>query len=196
MKKVALALALVLGVASAASAADVINGCYKKINGQFRILAPQKTCLKSETAVSFLSATAAGGLNPLVYDANDQFLGVGHAGEIYIPSLRAWATINLTDLSGDIWSGQLYYQSADCSGQPFAEYEYLHRVFSIGQSGSRMYYTAATEFEGFIPFGSYADGAGNCSILDNLNQPGMSKAVPVTLPFSVPVALPTKIVNP
>ena len=126
MKKVALALALVLAVVLTASASDVINGRIKRSTA-VSDLAPQQTCLKSETAVSFLSATAAGGVDPMIYDARDQFLGVGHATKLH-PLAAPWATINLTDLSGDIWSGQLYYQSADCSGQPFAEYEYLHWV--------------------------------------------------------------------
>lgn len=203
MKKVLLALALVLGTVAAASAAEVISGCYKKANGQFRIVVPPKKCLPSEKAVALLGAAtvvatapAVGTPNPLVYDANDQFLGVGQAGDLYIPSLRMWATINLTDVSGDLWSGQLYYQSADCSGQPHSEYAYLHRVFGNGQHEGRRHYTAAPELEGYIAIGSLADGAGNCQALDFDYSTVMSKAVPVDLPFTVPVALPTKLVNP
>ena len=104
MKSVIQVLVLLLGMVSTASAADVINGCYLKVNGQFRIVTSPKRCLPSERAVSFVSAGAFANANPMIYDANDQFLGVGQAGDLYIPSLRKWATINLTDVSGDLWS--------------------------------------------------------------------------------------------
>lgn len=196
MKRAMLAVVLVIGVASTAGAADVINGCYKKVNGQLRILVPPKKCLPSESPVSFLSATAAQYLNPLVYDANDQFLGLGQAGELYIPSLRKWAALNLGDTFGDIWSGQLYFESDDCTGQPYAEYEYLHRVFGIGQPGARRYFSAAPELAANLQIGSSADGLGSCQVIDFELQAVLSKAVPVVLPFAVPVAMPTKIVNP
>lgn len=197
MKKVFLAMALILGTVTTASASEILYGCYKKTNGQFRVVVPPKECLSSEKAVSLHIASAAvGTANPLIYDANNQFLGVGQAGDLYIPSLRKWTTINLSDVSGDLWSGQLYYQSADCSGQPYSEYDYLHRVFGNGQPEGRRYYTAAPELEGYIFIGSLADGAGNCQVLDFEYAPVMSKAVPVDLPFTVPVALPTKLVNP
>lgn len=199
MKRIIPVLVLVLGVASTAGASDVITGCYKKANGQFRILLPPKTCQPSEVAVSLLSATAtpaAMNASPLVYDANDQFLGVGQPNELYIPSLRLWTTLNLQDVSGDIWSGQLYYRSDDCTGQPYAEYEYLHRVFGIGQPDERQHYTPAPELEGYLQFDSYADGSGSCRTFDFLFMTMMSRAVPVALPFNVPVALPTKLVNP
>lgn len=197
MKKVALALCLVLAAASSAGAVDVINGCYMKVNGQFRILLPGDTCNASEVLLSFRSATDSSGLAPEVYDANGQFLGVGMLDELYIPSMRKWTKINLRDMSGDVWPGQLYYQSEDCSGQPYAEYEYLHQVFSIGQPEEKKYYTAAAETAGYLDFLSYADGSGNCQLFDfGAYHTVMPKAVPVTLPFTLPVALPTKIVGP
>ena len=196
MKKVLLVLVLVLGIVPTANAADVIKGCYKKINGQFRVLLNGKTCLPSESAVSFLGGSLATNLNPMVYDADNQFLGIGQAGDIYIPSLRKWTTINLSDVSGDLWSGQLYYQSSDCTGQPYAEYEYLHRVFGNGQPEARSYYTAAPDLEGYVSIGSYADGSGNCQPAEFEFMMVWSKAVPVQLPFRVPVALPTVVIDP
>ena len=206
MKKVIAALVLVLGVGSAASAADVVNGCYKKANGQFRILVSSKGCLPSEKAISIPLAAAnpTPSANPLVYDANDQFLGVGQGSEIYIPSLRMWAPINLRDNPGDIWSGMLYYLSADCTGQPYAEYEYLHRIFGFGDTQARKYYTAAPELEGTLRIGSYSDCwansttdcTGDCVVQEGDVRLNVSKAVEVTLPFTLPIALPTKIVNP
>lgn len=196
MKRIALACCLLLAASAAAQAADVINGCYLRNNGQFRILLAGDACGPSEVTVSFRSATDSGGLNPEIFDANGQFLGVGQAGDLYIPSLRKWATIRLTDASGDIWSGQLYYQSADCTGQPYADYEYLHRVFGVGQQDVRKHYTAAPELSDYIPIRSLDDGYGNCETLDFDYQTVLSKAVEVTLPFTTPVALPTKIVAP
>jgi hypothetical protein len=196
MRRVVLALVLILGVASVADAADVFRGCYKKVNGQLRVLVPPGKCLPSEREISFLGANALEGLNPLVYDANGQFLGVGQANEIFIPSIAKWATINLEDVSGDLVSGALYYEKADCTGQPYAEYAYLHRVFGNGQPGARKYYTAAPELEGYIMFAALADGSGNCSPFEFEYWTTPSKAVLVDLPFTVPVALPTKIVTP
>ena len=76
MKKVLTALCLLLVAASTVDATEVINGCYKRINGQFRILLPGTSCLPSEVAVSFRSATDTTGLNPEMYDANGQYLGL------------------------------------------------------------------------------------------------------------------------
>lgn len=197
MKRIALACCLVLAVASVAQAVDVINGCYVKNNGQFRILLPGDTCLPSEKLVSFRSATDTAGLNPEVYDANGQFLGVGQIDELYIPSLRKWTLINLRDASGDVWEGILWYASADCSGEPYAEYDYLHRVFSNGQSGGRKYYTAsATLADPPLIVHSYREREGECTPLDFDLNAAFSRAVEIALPFTVPVALPTRIVAP
>lgn len=210
MKRMIPVLMLVLGVASTptAGAADAIKGCYKKSNGQFRVLVGSKSCLPSEKAVSLSTDTTAGGVSghssPLVYDANDQFLGVGQGDEIYIPSLRLWAPVNLRDNPGDIWSGLLYYTSADCTGQAYVEYEYLHWIFGFGDTQARKYYTAAPELEGTLRIGSYTDCwansttdcTGDCVVQVGDERLNVSKAVEVTLPFTVPIALPTKIVNP
>jgi hypothetical protein len=198
MKKIVLALGIVACLATTATAADVINGCYLKANGQFRILLPGDSCLASEVTVSFRSATDTSGLTPEVYDANGQFLGVGMIDELYIPSLRKWTLINLRDASGDIWNAQLYFTSPDCSGQPHAEYENLHRIFRNGQGAARKYYTAAPEVvDPAIIINSYLEGEGNCFPIDTIGfAPAVSRAVEVTLPFTVPIALPTRIVAP
>lgn len=196
MKKLVPALCLVLLAASAASAADVVNGCYKKNNGQFRVLVNGDACGPSEVVISLRSATDAAGLNPEMYDAKGQFLGVGQAGDLYIPSLRKWAVIDLTYASGDIWQGQLYYRDFDCAGVAYSDYEYLHWVFGNGQPGARRNYTAAPELEPGVIVHSLRDGQGNCENLDYDYAPALSKAVEVTLPFTTPVALPTTLVGP
>lgn len=197
MKKLVTALCLVLLAAAAASAADVINGCYQKGNGQFRVLVGGDRCGPSEVTVSLRSATDTEGLNPEIRDANGQFLGVGQADTLYIPSLRKWARIDLVDATGDLSDGQLLYPERDCGGAPYAEYEYLHWVFGNGQPGARRYYTAAPEFEPGVIMRSYrADDRQDCENLDFDYTPSVSKAVEVTLPFTTPVAFPTKIVGP
>ena len=198
MKRAALVICLAFSIASVASAADVINGCYQKENGQFRVLIAKDACRPSEVLVSLRSATDAAGLNPEMYDANGQFLGVGQAGELYIPALRKWAVINLVDADvfGRIWGGQLYYRSGDCAGEAYSDYEYLHRVFSNGQPAEQRHYTAAPELEPGVVVHGLRDSAGNCETLDFDYAPTLSKAVEVTLPFTTPIALPTTLVSP
>jgi len=195
MKRVVLAVAVLLCTASLARAAGPIEGCYQKKSGALRVLIPPDTCRKSEVKIQLgAPAAAAEGFVVRVYDAAGQYLGISQADSLYIPSLKKYATIDLTYFLGDLWHSYLYYESADCTGQP---YGYLQDQNWVTSSHGK-YYTVGEVASGPLVFQSYWEELGGaCQGMGVLYPYGfvMGKAVEVTLPFTTPVALPVVLEN-
>jgi hypothetical protein len=195
MRRVVLALCLVLGAVSVADAADVINGCYLKINGQFRVLIPPDRCTPAEVTVSLRSSTDTEGLNPDIYDAAGQYLGVSVGDMIYSPVLMKYFEIDTIEEYGDLWYAHLLFESADCTGQPYLEVEDIHWVL---KAGGRYWTGGALAPDGVMIRSMTGDPGEGCRAL------GYDYDVPVkvlaeeiaSLPFTTPVAFPTKLGAP
>jgi len=207
MKRVALALCLVFCMGSVARAADMVKGCYQKNNGQLRVLIPPDACRASELPITFATGEIAEQLNPDVFDGKGQFLGTGPADNIYIPSLRMWVAIDLVSEVGELLAGDLYFESADCTGQPMAEFTFFNRAFRNGGGGwtEVRSFTGSSEiltWDEHIPLAksSLEGQTGLCRDLTALYPSGygglFTKAVQVTLPFTTPVAMPLKLAGP
>jgi hypothetical protein len=207
MKRFVLSLVVVLCAASAASAADMVRGCYLKANGQLRVLIPPDTCRPSELPIQFATGEIQEQLNADVFDGKGQFLGTGPAENLYVPSLRVWVSIDLVSEIGELSTGDLYFESSDCTGQPLAEFKFFNRAFRCGGGGwtEVKYFSGGPEiqtWDGHIPLAkSYLQGqTGLCQDLTSVYEFGyggvFTKAVPVVLPFTTPVAMPLKLAPP
>lgn len=202
MKRIAQALILMFCMTSVSHAADVVKGCYEKNGGQLRVLIPPDTCRPSELPIKLATGEIAEQLNPNLYDANGQFLGTGPSTDLFVPSLQMWLAIDLWSMVGHLASGNLYFESTDCSGQPMADIENFNRVFRNGGGAAEVkHFTGGPELltrDGNIPLAnSMLEGqSGLCEALAAGYGAPFTRAVAVTLPFTTPVALPLKLTAP
>ena len=181
---------------------NIIKGCYQKKNGQLRIVSDRSKCKKSEIPISWnLKGPQGpkGDTGPMgpqgipggvqVFDANGQYLGIslgGYYPSVFVPALSRSVRINTE--TGEITPASLSFATDDCTGTPYlsgaASYEAYQ--FSLG---SHKIYTG----EGMIPetryVYSYFNINGSCVTQKNGPWP-LVKAIEMTLPFSIPVALP------
>ena len=128
-----------------------------------------------------------------VYDASDQFLGyfVQIAWEtmlgIYVPTLKKIMTISM--LSGDT-QYEVYYESTDCTGQPYSYNE--RSPYIIFGNGSK-YYTGQLMNPTTINANSERRPDNSC---DTYTSPRSFnwciELIEVTLPFTLPAAMPIR----
>lgn len=204
MKRAALAVSLLFLTCSVSHAADVIRGCYHKKSGQLRVLIPPDSCRSNELPIKFATGDIVEQLAPNVYDADGQFLGTGTVDDLYIPSLRMWVAIDLMSEIGEPYAGDLWFESADCSGPAMAQFQFFNRVFRTGGGWAEAkYYTGGPQiltWDGQNPLaGSYIEGqTGLCNVLAGpFSYAGpYTTAVEVTLPFTTPVAMPLRLAAP
>ena len=200
----------------------IIHGCYKTSGGQtgaLRVIDSDigATCTTQESALNWSQSGGGGGSGaPSVYDGNGRLLGTllatGNATpgdppysgiptglEFFNTTLHRVVRINNDGDTGLTSAFPLYYQSTDCSGQPYEYYSGVEAGFAK---------TELLRWDGPTPFhGIVADSAQTTTITVNSElsggscQPGDSSTqtvlpvTPVTLPYTNPVATPVKL-NP
>ena len=152
------------------------------------------------TAIILISVTVA--LTPsiakadvLVYDNNDQYLGIkeelseSHMS-VFIPSIGA--TINFHYWQDEICEyGNAVFESSDCSGTPYSEGP-LPRIFDLSLTLGGYYKPTYSGKQTFTP-GSYYDD--NCVCQQNTIMYPNAEYYPliqVQIPFTTPIALPLK----
>ena len=152
--------------------------------------------------------------NILVYDANDQFLGIllsadtqapggiYNVAEIFIPSLRV-ATIISEDLipsgnpagtgNGVIISATTFFADSDCSGAPLLQ-RASNQSDILYRSGTRYFYATAPLLMNNVPYSSWLSPNGQCT-----NGPGnisyvsaATEVLEAEIPFTLPIALPLR----
>lgn len=202
MRILVAAFASFLGFCTTVQAADVINGCYQKQNGQLRILTgSRQRCRPSEVPIALgkggetPGTGASVGDSPGMYDAAGQYLGIAQGESLYIPSLQKFALIELTYATGGIGPGVFSFESDDCTGEPYVRYDTYNWVFQL----QGRHYTAGDRMPAGAALRSWLS-SDNMQCIPDPNDPNLgvafAKAIEVRLPFTVPVALPLRLVNP
>jgi len=122
-----------------------------------------------------------------VYDANNQYLGILVSPyETYYPPLKKSIRFDLG--RGSITSQRLSFESDDCSGQPYVSSFTSYAI--IENSGK--YYTGEMSTPIFMDFYTQLL-QGECLTFPSRPYPfNAVKAIEVTLPFTLPVALPLR----
>jgi hypothetical protein len=200
MKKIFWAILMVLWGTSVSYAGDAINACYNKVNGNLRILISPKQCRMNENPISLNTGNTGGTESIKVFDADGQYLGILQDVDIYVPSLKKLVQLdiyqNLPQPSGDVVHAQLYFESNDCTGQPYTEVASSTSIFR----NSGKYYTGSKISPLSITVNSaiYYDWTVPefyCYAYDDTYKPSGTfiTAEEVTLPFTVPVALPLRL---
>jgi hypothetical protein len=205
MRYAGLALA---GLLACEAGADTTLCIHKKTG---RVRAVQTgACKGREEAVKLADPAAQPTGAIQVYDANNQFLGLltgnayPYATQVYLPSERISFRIrpvgdgtvgDLEDVAD--WSDrQRYYTSSDCSGPAYIGNYYAGKIINTGQGFIR--YDAPMQqidVRGVVPISKGQPGS--CAPAPSVNKAYVveDSPTPVTLPFSVPVALPLQFRN-
>jgi hypothetical protein len=122
----------------------------------------------------------------VVYDADGQFLGVSdNYPMIFIPWLEKLTRV-ATD-SGDLnYTASLYFESTDCSGQPYASSYFTQLIYMNNEK----YYTGEKVAPINMEIGSLRNSKGRCYERTNTDTLSVVPAEQVPPPFALPVALP------
>jgi len=133
-----------------------------------------------------------------VYDANGQYLGIlvntdnGVNTTFYIPSV--YSTLTLNNLEGSVgaigFTVNLLFENDDCTGQPYVPIQMQLMIFV---NGSKFYKASATPPVVNFGYNSYRSTGGDCSVYTDTTT--SIAAEEVTLPFTLPVALPLGFEN-
>jgi hypothetical protein len=124
-----------------------------------------------------------------VYDANGQYLGIslgGHYPDVFVPALSRSVRIN-TD-TGEVSHGSLSFETNNCTGTPYYGGAASYQAYQFAL-GSQKIYIGEKAIPETRYVHSYYDINGICVAQTNGPWP-MVRAFEVTLPFSIPVALP------
>ena len=199
---------------------NVIYGCYDKHGGDLRIVSNRSHCKKNEVPISWNQVgpqgpkgdTGAKGDQGLqgppggikVYDANKQFLGYLLGGTlssnaIFVPQLEIIVNFILCCTKtgiGDIAWTQVFFESADCTGELYTQPQYSNIIFKYQDKiyiGERIppaliSWNSSAVFNSAIPW--------QCT--PNIFGPSLQLLVPAKeftseLPFSIPVSLPLEM---
>jgi hypothetical protein len=185
------------------AADDSLYVCKNNKTGTPRLVSSPNLCkAKTEHLVTLTSGTQETSCGIKVYDANNQYLGylgtlyeseLSNSGliEIYIPSLKKFAFIGTwgtwaddVGKKGIFAERSFYYESNNCTGTPYAE-----NIYGIYKGPNDKYYTAKNGYPTLITKNS-AGGVNGCSHDSSNFDSLLVEAIEVTLPFTVPVALP------
>ena len=146
--------------------------------------------------------------NILVYDDNDQFLGIllsadpvdggghYHVAEMFIPSLNVATIISEDETpvgTGNIMSTTFYFADIDCSGVPYLRRGRGARPDILYRTGSRYFYAPAPLIAGNVPYSSTST-LGECTNSSATNQ-YVSAAIEVLeedIPFTLPIVFPLR----
>jgi hypothetical protein len=123
----------------------------------------------------------------VVYDANDQFLGVSgymESGRVwmYIPARKEYFYLSLD--TGDLYEDYLYFTSTDCTGSPFCHPLHTYQSFKNGNN----YYKGDSVAPINMQVNSLLTASGQCEQWTQTDL--FVPVIPTTPPFSLPVALP------
>lgn len=132
-----------------------------------------------------------------VYDANGQYLGQllrpGSPSEsyiyIYVPSLQSTIVLNDDDML--YVSGELEFESYDCTGQAYTHLENHMIIFKNYNNDSKAYKALGTPKINVLAYHSFRSG-GQCYTVTQ-NKTNVIAVQEVTLPFTLPVALPLRL---
>lgn len=221
----------------------VIHACYKKENGQLRVVGASQSCLASETALSWNAVGpqgpqgeqglagpqgeqgmpgpqgprgeqgpqgprgehgVAGPAGPRgadgqpgtpgyirAYDADGQFLGYlvnDNPLKVFVPALERVAGL---DFEGDVETGNIFFESADCSGQPYKSATNAYSIFTVGGR----FYTGRSAPPANRQIQSQLLSSGGCIRMGSSFFTLMVPLQEVQLPFAVPVSLPLRFVQ-
>jgi hypothetical protein len=150
------------------------------------------------TVIILISATLAltpstGKADIYVYDNDNQYLGIlldltqGYL-VVFLPSLGASWSI---EYDSNFPCDDVYFDSADCSGAPYLEFDPLPEIVDISNSPIGGFYVS--DYSGrrtFTP-GSYYDYNCECQVGPNPNAE-YYPLTPVQMPFTTPIALPLR----
>ncbi|MGE5237484.1 MAG: hypothetical protein ACM3ON_01640 [Chloroflexota bacterium] len=210
-------VSLVLLVVSVCIAEQgVINACYKRDNGQVRVIDGAQGCLPSEVFISWnavgpqgpageqglpgpAGAAGAQGLTGeqgppgpagyiRTYDGEEQFLGHLMNDNPLKVFLPGLGKTVTFGADGAVESGSIMYESQDCTGEPL---KFVANGYSVFAHSGKFYTGQGNEmFNGLIQSQSLATGG--CM---RVNSAFSAQVVPlqeVRLPFKVPVSLPPR----
>jgi hypothetical protein len=126
-----------------------------------------------------------------VMDNNDQYLGnligVGEVLVIYLPSLKRM--IHIDFVSGEVYGAYgIWYTSTDCSGIGYSEPITMYRICV----NNGKYYAGAVTESVKKYNNSYRNFSGDCIINSFSSEIDSIPVDEVTLPFTVPVAIPIR----
>jgi len=202
MKRLAMSLVVLLCSFSTAHAGEIIKGCYQKNNGQLRILIGIATCRADERPITIATGGIVPSLDPMLYDAGGQFLGIPMGAAFYIPSLNKFAVLEAgnVDQGADLAPGELFYATADCTGTPYLIPEWY---LALGGNSGALAHQFVQRVRGkhYVPGAPLAESVAlfsvwrgpypeyGCAPFTDTAFAGFP-AVEVTLPFTTPVALP------
>jgi len=173
-----------------------IQACYQKNNGQLRIVSNPSDCRSTETSISWDKMGPQAKARPRVYDAKGQFLGVLPsdllgAVSIYIPTLSKfiWLSSDSGDVDPFFPAVYLYFDGINCTGTGYVNPSLRYQILKVGSH-----------------FVKTDDVDADCKEIKSLSEPGWQGERPcrsysancipvlpykeVTLPFTMPVALP------
>ncbi len=156
-----LAMLLLLFLATASSA-QTINGCVKDKNGALRIVADSSGCTSRETAISWNQQGPQGKPGSdaevlHVFDGTGRDLGL--FGGFYFSPLevdiyfKAFGTVAAVGVHSGLptlkISGDLYWESSDCTGQAY--FVLPSRLFIESVSGTSVYAATRGEVASILP---------------------------------------------
>lgn len=174
---------------------SAINGCYKKIGGQLRIVNDVNECLPSEVPISLnpISSRMPSSTGIKVYDADDQFLGIlldeegspYYRMKVFVPLLSRVVLIGYGD--GEIPFNHIYFPTDDCSGIPYGNPAMRYQVF---QTDNGRYFTSEDSQVERISVGSWLNYGVTCWKFPV--DMTVIRLREVTLPFSLPITHPLR----
>jgi hypothetical protein len=194
---------------------DAVYGCAKKKGGYLRIVTDVNQCKNSETLVT-MNQGGAGSGDIKVYDAKGQYLGTlvqieteeQNTVAIYVPSVQRIIRLDASACDGDcngseglIYNGdegfEVYYESNNCTGQAYVYYSFRKVTYVLPKYIDDVnieYYTGKPMSSKTITaLSSKPEGGGGCYVYsESLTQENVIEANKVTLPFTLPVALPLR----
>jgi len=131
-----------------------------------------------------------------VYDADGQYLGK-YLGDvytyyyytlIYLPSLQRSITINNNGELDSYTHATLFYESSDCTGQPYA---YIRNQLRVIEINSSFYVASGTPPLSIQHNSNRVNNAASCAL--HTDTATLLAVEEVTLPFTIPVALPLRL---
>jgi hypothetical protein len=123
-----------------------------------------------------------------VYDATEQFLGYlvnDNPMKIFVPGLERVASF---DFDGDIETASVFFESPDCTGQPYRSAANAYSVFTA----AGRFYTGRNVAPVSRQMQSQLPSSGSCMRMSSSFLTVMAPLQEVALPFVVPLALPLR----
>jgi hypothetical protein len=123
-----------------------------------------------------------------VFDATEQFLGYlvnDNPLKVFVPGIERIVSF---DFDGDIEPGNVFFETPDCSGQPYKSAANAYSVFTA----AGRFYTGRNVAPVSRQMQSQLPSSGSCMRMSSSFFTVMVPLQEVLLPFAAPVALPLR----